>query len=676
MYTNRILFFLLIIQLNGICQLTKDNLFISDTAISRVDTAVYQSPSHSTSGILVNEELRIIDNGLIVTKFNNSPEIKEITKGICNTYLSRDMFGCSSAIDVESYYYGNDYTIFFLDPVWGRIIFANSTNYEIKSYGDHTGEYVFNYPAAMATDYDGKIYVADEGKKKIVVLQYNSATHSISLLGELSIPSLQGPQDICLSTSSSGQKKLFVIDNYRRLIIIDTNGNILNEFTGYRDNNANITYTFDCLERIGVSKTDPNNLLLYENTRSLVFFCSVASGNTLNAQWITHLPRECYFSDIGMNCFGEFYIPDMIQNLIHKFNSRGVYVCSYRSAPGYSGFNYPVRVSNISENLNGKVILNLEVSCGWGTNSGITRFLLGSHIWDLHSTTNNNNYNFEWYVSERSKFAIEVYRNNQLIMNNTLLAPYSGFVGQSVPEATLGTGNIKFRVKYMPERDGVYGEYQQGWLYEDLNLKIIPIPQNLQAGPHSGDNYIQLTWQPTNEQNFQCYEIYRKVLINGETAEWLKIADVSPQSTNTYVDTQYKWITKYDDYQIDYKMLVRDAQNNCSEFSNTVNVNAIPTPKINVAGVEETPKSFLLEGNFPNPFNPSTIIKYQLPSDERVSLKVYDILGREIAVLADDFQKAGRYRVNFDAGRLASGIYIYRIKAGRFTQTRKMIVAK
>ncbi len=87
-------------------------------------------------------------------------------------------------------------------------------------------------------------------------------------------------------------------------------------------------------------------------------------------------------------------------------------------------------------------------------------------------------------------------------------------------------------------------------------------------------------------------------------------------------------------------------------------------------------KEFKLYNNYPNPFNPSTNIKYDLPKETFVVLKVYDILGRELATLVNEKQNSGRYNIRFDASNLASGIYVYRIIAGDFVQVHKMILLK
>jgi hypothetical protein len=88
------------------------------------------------------------------------------------------------------------------------------------------------------------------------------------------------------------------------------------------------------------------------------------------------------------------------------------------------------------------------------------------------------------------------------------------------------------------------------------------------------------------------------------------------------------------------------------------------------------PMAFTLEQNYPNPFNPSTTIKYELPTASHVSLIVYDILGRAVSMLVNERRNAGVHEVMFDGSRLSSGVYFYRIEAGSFVQTRKLLLVK
>ncbi|OGU77652.1 MAG: hypothetical protein A2W11_04165 [Ignavibacteria bacterium RBG_16_35_7] len=96
-----------------------------------------------------------------------------------------------------------------------------------------------------------------------------------------------------------------------------------------------------------------------------------------------------------------------------------------------------------------------------------------------------------------------------------------------------------------------------------------------------------------------------------------------------------------------------------------------------IAGEQsDVPDEYQLYQNYPNPFNPSTTIKYDLKEKSFVELKLYDILGREIDVLVNKEQSAGRYELEFDASNLASGIYFYRIQAGEYVSVKKMLLMK
>ena len=99
-----------------------------------------------------------------------------------------------------------------------------------------------------------------------------------------------------------------------------------------------------------------------------------------------------------------------------------------------------------------------------------------------------------------------------------------------------------------------------------------------------------------------------------------------------------------------------------------------------LTGVEDEsnmiPEKFVLSQNYPNPFNPSTIISYSLPVTSQVSLKVYDVLGNEVATLVNDYKSAGSYDVDFNSTNLSSGVYFYQLKVGSYLETRKMILMK
>ncbi len=98
--------------------------------------------------------------------------------------------------------------------------------------------------------------------------------------------------------------------------------------------------------------------------------------------------------------------------------------------------------------------------------------------------------------------------------------------------------------------------------------------------------------------------------------------------------------------------------------------------KIAVGPSSAHPNRFVLEQNYPNPFNPTTTIDYEVPSDGHVTLRVYDVLGKEVVTLVDQSMAVGRHLAVLDASQLAGGVYFYRLEAGSFMSVKKLLLLK
>jgi hypothetical protein len=182
---------------------------------------------------------------------------------------------------------------------------------------------------------------------------------------------------------------------------------------------------------------------------------------------------------------------------------------------------------------------------------------------------------------------------------------------------------------------------------------------------------IQLNWQTQTEVNNYGFEIERSFISNSSNQyNWEKIGFVAGNG-NSNSPKEYSFIdntlTKSGKYAYRLKQIDTDGS---YEYSKEVEVDYVIVDK------------FSLEQNYPNPFNPSTVIRYQIPVDGRVSLKVYDVLGKEIATLVDEYKEAGRYEVEFNVGQtislsfLSSGMYFYKLQVEDYVEVKKMILAK
>jgi hypothetical protein len=142
---------------------------------------------------------------------------------------------------------------------------------------------------------------------------------------------------------------------------------------------------------------------------------------------------------------------------------------------------------------------------------------------------------------------------------------------------------------------------------------------------------------------------------------------------------QAKTIAAKEYYQA-YKMVLTDYKERSAALHKIeTNGNAIEKSKVETGA--SVPTEFGLQQNYPNPFNPTTTILYQIPAMENgepvwVSLKVYDVLGREVATLVEAPHQPGYYQATFNGSRLASGVYFYKLSAGNFVEVKRMVLAK
>jgi hypothetical protein len=201
----------------------------------------------------------------------------------------------------------------------------------------------------------------------------------------------------------------------------------------------------------------------------------------------------------------------------------------------------------------------------------------------------------------------------------------------------------------------------------------LPADTNTPASPSgligiAGNQSATLKWNKNTEFDLAKYYIYRNTTNNPATSTLIDSVFGTPPDTN-YTATLLNNGTPYYFW---VKAVDRFCSFRVSGFSNMV----IVTPVI-VAPIQKgIPKLFALHQNYPNPFNPVTKILYDLPKGTIVRLVVYDITGREVETLVNEYIAAGYHETEFDGTNLASGVYFYKLEAGSFTDQKKMIVLK
>lgn len=184
------------------------------------------------------------------------------------------------------------------------------------------------------------------------------------------------------------------------------------------------------------------------------------------------------------------------------------------------------------------------------------------------------------------------------------------------------------------------------------------------------DNVVQLNWQTATEVNNYGFEVERQPIPNPfqrqGNSSWTKIGFVNghgnSNSPKSYSFTD-NLLLAHDLNRLQYRLKQIDFDGKF-EYSNIVAVNV------------EVPAAFVLHQNSPNPFNPTTEIKFSLPKNSNVELSVYNLLGEIVQTLANGMMNAGEHKVVFEASNLSSGVYIYKLTTDNYFSTRKMVLLK
>ncbi len=196
---------------------------------------------------------------------------------------------------------------------------------------------------------------------------------------------------------------------------------------------------------------------------------------------------------------------------------------------------------------------------------------------------------------------------------------------------------------------------------KDILIYTFPeSPNGVKISQLSGTS-ILLQWQNRNTESDSI--IIQRRVGNGSFIDYLKVAP----NVSQFIDSSISLQTSYY-YRL--KIIMKDS---VVLESYPVMINIAATAIIQT---DNAPIKFELSNNYPNPFNPATTINYSVPKTSFVTIRVYDFLGREVATLVNEEKTAGNYKIHFNASNLASGIYFYRMQAGNFFETKKLILLK
>lgn len=242
--------------------------------------------------------------------------------------------------------------------------------------------------------------------------------------------------------------------------------------------------------------------------------------------------------------------------------------------------------------------------------------------------------------------------------SSTRLGDYRSFIGSGPYNFTPGsTLNVAFAIAVGTNLADLQASADAAAF--KYNNYILPVELTSFTASVNLNGDVELHWTTSTEINNHGFEVERKT----ENSDFTSVGFVKGNGTTTEQKV-YSFTDKKLESGRYYYRLKQIDYNGQFEYSQVV--------EVYIMRITE----FSLEQNYPNPFNPSTKISWQSPVASHQTLKIYDLLGNEIATLVDEYREAGRYNVEFDASNLASGLYIYKLTAGSFTSSKKMTVIK
>lgn len=265
-----------------------------------------------------------------------------------------------------------------------------------------------------------------------------------------------------------------------------------------------------------------------------------------------------------------------------------------------------------------------------------------------------------YFTVPANNYTLDLYLSDGTTLVGSFIAPLSALGGNSLTVFASGFLNPSANQNGAPF--GLFAALANGTVVQLLS-GVVPVELSSFTATVNGTN-ISLNWTTVTETNNRGFEVQRRSSDN----DFVTVGFVNGKGTTTQIQN-YSFTESnlpLGNYAYRLKQIDFDGT---FEFSNVIEVSVV------------APREFSLEQNFPNPFNPSTMISFSLKTDADVSLKVFNLLGQEIATLFNGRLTAGIQQISFNAENLTSGVYFYRIDAKgidgtNFSSTKKMILSR
>lgn len=607
---------------------------------------------------------------------------KDVVHGHVNS--DRDLF-CepyNGAIVYQEEY--SDLLSIIVDPFWNRLIYSKYDDNWIKDYGAYgPGQGQFKNPNAVSTDGLGNLYVADTYNGRIIPLEYNSTnkvidTGSLSTIGE---GILQQPWDLDVDDMGNldpSDDVIWVADNGAGQIVpFNPDGSLWQNKTItslISDNTVYDDITGVCgiairkeppsnPSAIGVNSTEEARIYMADWKQRKLFLVEANSSCSPchSSGGAEYIYKEKTFADnvvlsgVESDYFGDVWAVDNANNKIYK------YTWDFEYLDQISGLNRPTSIASVRRHH-----LNMAITEQWTNTTGNRTYSHGANIRNLGINPGYTTANFDFLLTNFCYLEANVYQNGSYttLEDGVSVSPSGTMSLNYYKSNPSGTYTLFLKAKSFDDPDGVYKDVSQSF-YFPLKPVTISVPGQLM--------WKQKYTYPANTSGGSddniSYQWYRKYQ---GSSYWYTLGTASTQLV-TMLNKSF------------YLKVEVSSGNESSEYTKYIQYDN--SPPVGKTQVEALPEEYSLKNNYPNPFNPFTTIKYDLPENSFVELFIFNLLGREVKSLIHANIEAGFRSITWDSkdnnGKpLPSGVYLYLITAKSltsektFSNKKKMVLLK
>jgi hypothetical protein len=642
----------------------------------------------------------------IETPVSRELGIDRLTRGVTKEKLGRALFqtpGFTASYYAARYFksapfVSSTYIQFVVDPGWNRLLYGNMNRW-IKSYGNLSG------PTSIAVDAEGNVYIGEAGRQRITVLRLSGEGDAAELRPAYTITGITSPSSVAHSDNGT---PLDPSDDF--LYVTDASAGTLVKFRLERDGATRVWSKggFDSPSAVAAGRWNGSNngfVYVIDNVAKRIRLLEDEGSSASTVKEFRGAYSQ-YFSGVTTDHFGNVYLADVTGSRLFKMTAALDPLDDEGGEALYAGLaSVDIPFGKITVEGQGTYWAGFDQLFAierWTDQTGGRRRTLGIALKDLTFGADDD---------------------ARAVTSRFLLTDFGSVSGRVFDPS----GAI---VRVVSDGGMVSGRKEMVWDRRDASGRQVP-PGEYRFELSVSSPYREERITASTRLSLPLYYeerggIDEPHLIHGSAVTWgLSAAAQDPDAVayrftglnpaGTYaVAAEYEspdGKSRLQDMSADDGTLLHQVVAVGSGVTRTgyaavpastyrngeivirVNRRGEGTAVVSRLILKETgtgfsakpdeatiPTAYGLGQNYPNPFNPSTAIRFSLPASGPVSLVVYDITGKEVAELLHEERSAGIHEVRFDAGRirggLASGVYFYRINAGSFTQTKKMLLVK